>query len=193
MNKKDIIKVTAFYALICLLLYNIHTTKININKEEIIVTQPKVVSPEPPPVVHNNDSLFDVAVGIIKSYEGWHSAQHYPYVGYGHQLLPSDNFDHNISEEFATEVLKKDLKQKISEFREYGKDSLLLGVLAYNIGEWKIKGGFGYKESNLSKVIKNNQRHLIKQHYTSFRLYKGKVVKSIERRRHEEFSKLFIK
>ena len=28
--------------------------------------------------------LFDKAVALIKEFEGWHSAKHYPYIGYGH-------------------------------------------------------------------------------------------------------------
>ena len=140
-----------------------------------------------------NDSLFEVAVEIIKEFEGWHSAKHHPYVGYGHQLLKGDNFNSQISEEFATELLKKDLRQKISEFKEYGKDSLILGVLAYNIGEWKIKGGYGYKESELSKAIKRKaSKEEIKRNYCSFRMYKGKVVKSIERRRNKEFNNIYL-
>lgn len=140
-----------------------------------------------------NDSLFEVAVTIIKEFEGWHSEKHHPYVGYGHQLLKGDDFDANISEEFATNLLRKDLRQKISEFRDYGKDSLILGVLAYNIGEWKVKGGYGYKESQLSISIKNKaSKEVIKKHYCSFRMYKGKVVKSIERRREKEFKNIYL-
>lgn len=151
-----------------------------------------VVSPELK-IKEANDSLFEIAVEIIKEFEGWHSAKHHPYVGYGHQLLKGDKFNANITEEFATELLRKDLRQKIGEFKAYGKDSLILGVLAYNIGEWKIKGGYGYKESQLSKSIKNKAgREEIKKHYCSFRMYKGKAVKSIERRRNKEFNNIYL-
>lgn len=142
---------------------------------------------------NNIDSLYNLAVDMIKGFEGWHSEKHYPYVGYGHQLLPDDNFNHNISEKFATEILKKDLNQKISTFKEYGKDSLLLGVLAYNIGEWKIKGGYGYQKSSLLKAIEAGaSRDVIRKHYVSYRLWNGKVIKSIEKRREKEFDNLYI-
>lgn len=140
--------------------------------------------------IAERDSIFDLAVSIIKKYEGWHSAKHYPYVGYGHQLLKNDTFDHNISEEFATNLLKKDLLQKCSVFREFGKDSLILGVLAYNIGEYKIKGGYGYKESELVKKLKAGDRDIF-DNYTSHCKWKGKTISSIKRRRIEEFEKLF--
>lgn len=140
----------------------------------------------------NHDSLFDVAVEIIKKYEGWHTAKNYPYVGYGHKLLKGDKFNHNISEKFATELLKKDLKQKCSVFSEYGKDSLILGVLAYNIGEYKIKGGYGYSESELSKQLKSGNRDIGK-YYISHCRWKGKIIQSIKNRRTEELENLFIK
>lgn len=140
----------------------------------------------------NVDSLYLVAVKIIKESEGWHSQKHYPYVGYGHKLNAGDNFDSNIDEDFATEILKKDLNQKISAFKEYGKDSLILGVLAYNVGEWKLKGGHGYPKSSLIKAIENNESDsVIKAHYVSYRLWNGKVIPSIERRRHREFNNLY--
>ena len=31
---------------------------------------------------------FNLAVEIIKHFEGWHTVRNYPYVGWGHQLQP---------------------------------------------------------------------------------------------------------
>ena len=42
--------------------------------------------------------LFDKAVALIKEFEGWHSAKHYPYIGYGHKLLPHENLTADITE-----------------------------------------------------------------------------------------------
>ena len=112
------------------------------------------------PKLESMDSLFEEAVKLIKEHEGWHSAKHHPYVGYGHKLLKGDNFDHNISEEFATELVRKDLRQKMSVFRKYGRDSLILGVLAYNIGEYNIKGGYGREKSTLLKKIESGDRNV---------------------------------
>lgn len=142
--------------------------------------------------IFERDSLFDLAVSIIKKYEGWHTAKNYPYVGYGHKLLKNDTFNHNISEEFATELLKKDLRQKCSVFREFGKDSLILGVLAYNIGEYKIKGGYGYKESMLAKKLRSGDRD-VREEYVSHCRWKGRAIPSIKKRRIEEFNKLYQK
>ena len=32
---------------------------------------------------------FNLAVEIIKHFEGWHTVSNYPYVGWGHQLQPA--------------------------------------------------------------------------------------------------------
>ena len=43
--------------------------------------------------------MFDKAVELIKKFEGWHLAKHYPYIGYGHNLLPHENLTADITEE----------------------------------------------------------------------------------------------
>ena len=83
----------------------------------------------------NSTDLFEDAVQLIKKYEGWHHARDQPYVGYGHRLLPTDTFGSVISESFADSLLRSDLKKKCAVFRRFGSDSLLLGVLAFNVGE----------------------------------------------------------
>lgn len=131
----------------------------------------------------NSTDLFEDAVRLIKKYEGWHHARDQPYVGYGHRLLPADNFSSDISESFADSLLRSDLKKKCAVFRRFGADSLLLGVLAFNVGEGKIL------RSKLVKKLEAGDRN-IKEEYLSFRMYKGKVVRSLERRRKEEYELL---
>lgn len=142
--------------------------------------------------IANQNRRIDEAVKIIKEHEGWHGKEHYPYVGYGHRLLPSDTFNHNITEEFATKILKDDLLKKCAEFREFGRDSLILGVLAYNVGEYHVKGGYGHRESTLIKKIKDGDRN-IRDEYLSFCNWKGRKIPSIRNRRAREFDNLFVK
>ena len=132
--------------------------------------------------VHSTD-LFEDAVQLIKKYEGWHHARDQPYVGYGHRLLPTDTFNSDISESFADSLLRSDLKKKCAVFRHLGADSLLLGVLAFNVGESKVL------RSKLLRKLEAGDRN-IKEEYLSFRMYKGKVVRSLERRREEEYELL---
>lgn len=140
---------------------------------------------------HTETELFDKAVACIKKYEGWHDSRHYPYVGYGHRLLKEDKFNHLISEAFADSLLRKDLLQKCAQFRKFGKDSLILGVLAYNTGEYKLLGYGELPKSRLIKKLEQGNR-MIYIEYVSYCRYKGKVIPSLRKRREEEYQLLFI-
>ena len=78
---------------------------------------------------------FDRAVCCIKYYEGMHGKKDYPYVGYGHKLRPGERYSSNMSYSEADALLRKDLKEFCAMFRAYGKGSLLLATLAYNVGD----------------------------------------------------------
>ena len=76
--------------------------------------------------------LFGKAVALIKEFEGWHSAKHYPYIGYGHKLLPHENLTADISKAQADSLLRADLLERYKYFRQYGKDALLLSEISDN-------------------------------------------------------------
>ncbi|MDL2320199.1 glycoside hydrolase [Alistipes sp. OttesenSCG-928-B03] len=137
-------------------------------------------------------ALFEEAVECIKQFEGWHGPGHYPYVGYGHKLLPGETFGSDISRQTGDSLLRADLLQKCAVFRRFGKDSLLLGVLAYNVGEYRLLGIGRKPKSELIRKLENGDRNIL-QEYVSFRMYNGKVVPSIERRRRTEHELLFDK
>ena len=58
------------------------------------------------------------------------------YLGYGHRKLPGEKFfrGYKMSEREADALLRKDLRKFCALYRDMGKDSILLGALAYNIG-----------------------------------------------------------
>lgn len=130
--------------------------------------------------------LFEEAVDFIIAHEGWHDKQNYPYVGYGHKLTKNDNFNHNISKEFAKSLVIKDLQSKCIVFKGFGKDSLLLGMLAYNIGENKVLS------SRLANKLKNGDRNIYHE-YIGFCYYKKKLIPSIRQRRIKEYNQFFNK
>ena len=135
---------------------------------------------------------FERAICCIKFYEGIHRKKDYPYVGYGHKLKPGETYSSYMSPTEAELLLRKDLKELCAVFRSYGKDSLLLAALAYNIGEYKILGCKGiYPKSTLLKKIEAGIRDF-KQDYVKFCHWKGKRVESIERRRYAEYLLLYI-
>ncbi len=135
---------------------------------------------------YTENDLFNDAVEFIINHEGWHGKDHHPFVGYGHKLTKEDRFNHNISHSFARELVIKDLKQKCSVFKEFGKDSLLLGILAYNVGEGNVR------RSEMIKKIRSGNRSIY-ENYVSFCKVNGKIVPSIRNRRIKEYNQFFNK
>lgn len=64
-------------------------------------------------------------------------------------------------------------------------------MLSYNVGEYRLLGNGKIPKSNLIRKLEKGDRDIYKE-YVSFRKYKGKVVRSIERRREVEFELLYI-
>ncbi len=145
----------------------------------------------PPEKLKIPASLFEEAIACIKEFEGWHSAKHYPYIGYGHKLLPGEKLTANITEAQADSLLRVDLLKRCHTFRHFGKDALLLAVLAYNVGEYRLLGYGKIPKSTLIRKLEAGDRNIY-QEYISYRKYKGKVIPSIERRRKKEFQLLYI-
>lgn len=134
---------------------------------------------------------FCIAVECIKRFEGWHGEKrHWPYVGYGHKILPGERLANDITREQGDSILRADLRKLCRMFSYLGRDSLLVSVLAYNVGAWRIKGYGRMPKSRLLRKLEAGDREVYNE-YVSFRCYKGKVVPSIERRRKEEYRLLF--
>lgn len=133
-------------------------------------------------------SDFEKAVEIIKKYEGLHQPKHWPLVGYGHKVLPGEKFSRTKAMNLvqAEELLRKDLLKNCAVFRSFGADSLILGVLAYNIGSGAAM------RSTVAKKLKAGDRDIY-DNYVAHSKYKGKTMSQIKRRRIEEFETLFIK
>ena len=110
--------------------------------------------------------------------------------GWGHKVLPGEKFTNNISKAQGDSILRADLRKLCILFRDFGKDSLLLAVLAYNVGPYRLLGYGKIPKSRLIKRLESGDRDIYDE-YVSFRCYRGKVVPSIERRRKEEFRLLF--
>jgi len=79
-----------------------------------------------------------LAVACIKKYGRLHGPKHHPYVGYGHKLLPGERFSPKMTERQADALLPSDLRKLCVMFRGFGRDSLLLAALAYNVGCGKV-------------------------------------------------------
>ena len=131
--------------------------------------------------------LFERAVLIIKKFETMHHPKHWPYIGYGHQVQPGEPYRRGVqlTEAQADALLRKDLAKFVSLYKDYGKDSVLLGALAYNCGPGVVN------KSSILKKLKAGDRDIFKA-YTSYCCYKGKWHKGIHTRRLTEFAALFV-
>lgn len=90
-----------------------------------------------------------------------------------------------LTESEADALLRKDLKKFCAMYSKYGKDSILLGTLAYNIGPGAVN------KSSVLKKLKSGNRDIFKS-YTSHCRYKGKWHKGLYTRRCMEIAALFI-
>lgn len=138
----------------------------------------------------NPPSDIDKVVACIKRWEGWHRGK-YPYIGWGHRLLPHEKLTEDLSEAQADSLLRCDLERCLKVFRKYGKDSLLLSVLGFNVGCYRLVGDGKIPKSRLIQKLESGDRDIYKE-YVSFRCYRGKVIPSIERRRKEEFEQFYV-
>lgn len=132
--------------------------------------------------------LFERAVLIIKHFETLHQLKHRPYYGYGHRILPGERFPQSrpLTESEADALLRKDLKKFCAMYSKYGKDSVLLGALAYNCGPGVVN------KSSVLKKLKSGNRDIIFKSYTSHCRYKGKWHKGLYTRRITEIAALFV-
>lgn len=130
---------------------------------------------------------FERAVIIIKKFETLHRPKDYPYVGYGHRVLPGEPYRRGVqlTEKQADALLRKDLRKFIAVFKDLSpNDALLLGVLSYNIGPGAVK------KSTVYRMLKAGNRNIFKT-YTAHCRYKGKFHKQLHQRRLTEYAALF--
>ena len=134
---------------------------------------------------------FERAVRCIKYYEGWHDIKrNYPYIGWGHRILPYEKFRKNLTFQQADSLLRSDLRKLCTLFRKYGRDTLLLAVLAYNVGPYKILGNGKFPKSRLLQKIEQGERN-IRREYLDFCRYQRRKIASIYRRRQTELLLLY--
>ena len=103
----------------------------------------------------------------------------------------AEKLTENLSEAQADSLLRCDLERCLKVFRKYGKDSLLLSLLGFNVGCYRLIGNGKIPKSRLIQKLESGDRDIYRE-YISFRCYQGKVIPSIERRRKEEFELFYI-
>ena len=92
----------------------------------------------------------------------------------------------------ADALLRKDLRKFCAMFRQFGKDSLLLATLAYNVGPYRLLGSGKIPKSTLIRKLEAGDRNIYRE-YIAFCNYKGKQHAMLLKRRKAEFALLYIK
>ena len=134
---------------------------------------------------------FERDVVCIKYFEGLHRVKDYPYVGYGHRIQPGERFRLPLTHKQADALLRKDLRKLCRIFRSYGKDSLILATLAYNVGYGTLMGNEKRPKSSLVQKIEQEERDILSL-YIDFCKWNGKRIPSIRRRRWVEYKLLHV-
>ena len=137
------------------------------------------------------EKQFEMAVACIKHFEGWHNMK--TYVGYGHQVQKGERYSsRTLTKEQGDLLLRLDLMRNLYLFRNYGKDALLLSVLAYNVGPYAILGTSKRPKSRLLRKIERGDRNIYND-YIAFCRWRGKQIPSIKFRRQVEYDLFFVK
>ncbi|MBQ9655775.1 MAG: lysozyme [Prevotella sp.] len=137
------------------------------------------------------EKQFEMAVACIKHFEGWHNMK--AYVGYGHQVQKGERYSaKTLTKKQGDLLLRLDLMRNLYLFRGYGKDALLLSVLAYNVGPYAILGTSKRPKSRLLRKIEHGDRNIYND-YIAFCRWHGKQIPSIKFRRQVEYDLFFIR
>lgn len=134
---------------------------------------------------------FEKAIAIIKDFETMHPASAYPYVGFGHRVLPNEKWTSAITEKQADALLRSDLKKLVGKCSHLGKDAILVATLCYNVGLYRIIGCEKLPKSTLMRKLEAGDRNIYRE-YIAYCHYKGKAIPSLELRRRLEFELLYV-
>lgn len=128
---------------------------------------------------------FERACVLIRHYETLHTPKHWPTIAYGHVVKKGENYQkRQYSHAEADQILHKDLSHLCAYYRSFGRDSLLLACLAYNVGTVRVQN------STILKKLRLGDRN-IHGEYTSFSRYRGKRHPGLYRRRWLELELLY--
>ena len=137
-------------------------------------------------------TLMERAFLCTRYFEGWHSEKHHPYVGWGHRVQSGESYSaRTMTKRQADALLRKDLRKFCAIFRKFGRDSLLLATLAYNVGPYRLLGSGKIPKSTLIRKLEAGDRNIYRE-YIAFCNYKGKRHAMLLKRRKAEFALLYI-
>ena len=92
---------------------------------------------------------------VCQAIRGWHGEKSIGLCRVGHKVLPGERFTNSITKAQGDSILRADLRKLCRMFSYLGRDSLIVSVLAYNVGCSRIKG---YGKIPKSRLLKNWSR-----------------------------------
>ena len=92
--------------------------------------------------------------------------KHWPYVGWGHKVLPGESFTNDITKAQGDSILRADMMKLCRLFSRFGRDSTLLSCLAYQVGPYRLLGSKDFPKSKLiQKTGSRKQGYLQGVHF----------------------------
>ncbi len=128
---------------------------------------------------------------LIKKFEGFSDKEYIcpagkATIGYGHVILPSDNFPSYLTRKEAEDLLKKDLEPRQTALNSFLRVNInqnqfdALMSLIYNIGT----GNF--QKSTLLKFVNDRLFDKVPDQFRRWSYVNGKISKGLANRREEE-------
>ena len=96
-----------------------------------------------------------------------------------------------MTERQTDSLLRADLWKCFEHFKGYGKDALLLTLLAYNVGVGRLLGYGKHPKSRLIRKLEQGVRNILPE-YLSFCRYKGRMLPGLLKRRRVEFALFYM-
>ena len=107
---------------------------------------------------------FSLAVECVKRFEGWHGEKkHWPYVGWGHKVLPGERFTNSITKAQGDSILRADLRKLCRMFSYLGRDSLILSEISD-----KIRASFTKRDGEMISFL---QRAFLRFYFMPFQTF----------------------
>jgi lysozyme len=130
-------------------------------------------------------------IDLIKKFEGLYLKPYYcpanlKTIGYGHVILPHENFDDGITEDEAEDILKRDL----TKF-ENGLRRLINAPINSNqfssLCSFSFNLGLGaFQRSTLRMVVNRGEHDRVREQLMRWNRAGGKVLKGLTKRRKAE-------
>lgn len=134
-------------------------------------------------------------IDLIKRWEGfvphvYKDAAGYPTIGYGHLIKAGEHFASRISEGYAEQLLRQDIRIAEDAVNNYAKVPLTENQFAALVSFTYNVGGGAFKKSTLLKKLNQGKYDAVPKELLRWNRAGGRVLQGLTNRRVDE-GKLF--